>query len=78
MGGVEWLRELVAKTQKSKHGREPMSYIQQLKARNEAIAADPRPAKELAKIHKLSAQRVNAIRKQYAAEPTQASNGGQS
>jgi hypothetical protein len=77
MGGATWLRKMIGKVQKSKHGRAPMSRIQQLRARNEAIAADTRPAKDLAAIHKLSAQRVNAIRKQYAPEPTQASNGGQ-
>lgn len=69
MGGVRWLRCLIGKTQASKQGRDPVEYAKTLRKRNEAIAADPRPSKELVAEYKLSRQQINAIRRQYRENP---------
>lgn len=65
MGGVPWLRELISKSQKSRHGRDPVAFIRHMKHRNVQIALDPRPATQLVSQHKLSVQRIRAIRRQY-------------
>lgn len=66
MGGVAWLRQMISKTEKTKYGRSAVEYAREIRKRNDAIAADPRPTKELIPIYRLSKQQINAIRRQYA------------
>ena len=68
MGGPPWLRELISKSQKSRHGRDPVDYIRNMRARNWAIGRSAKTSDELAALYKLSRQRVNAIKRQYAVD----------
>ena len=81
MGGVEWLRTWLSKTQASRHGRDPVEHVRALKARNARIVADPRSAKELVAEIKLSCQQINAIRRVHrenpGAEPAQQADNGE-
>jgi len=65
MGGVQWLRDLISKTQKSRHGRDPVQHAAAMKARDHDIVTSAKHAKQLAFEYNLSPSRVNAIRRQY-------------
>lgn len=72
MGGVAWLRRLIGAAQASRKGRDPVAFAQALRQRNEAIAADMRPTKDVAKEYLLSTKQINAIRRQYRENPSAA------
>lgn len=60
MGGVVWLRDTISNTQRYK--------VKAKRERNDAIAADTRPLKEIASLHNLSVKRVYAIKRLYSAQ----------
>lgn len=68
MGGPDWLRRLISKTQATHCKRDPVDYIRNMKARNWAIARSTKTSDELAALYKLSRQRVNAIKRAYAVD----------
>lgn len=66
MGGGAWLRDMVSKTQASKHGRDPVLHVKTLKERNLHIASSDLQTQVLASKYNLSVQRVRQIKKQYS------------
>lgn len=66
MGGPTWLRQLISSASPGEH-RDPVEHLRFLSARNKALAADPRPTKELIHEYKLSKQQINAIRRKQNA-----------
>jgi len=65
MGGVTWLRQLISKTQKSKHGRDPVEHIRAMAQRNVDIVAAKYSNAVLAKLHNLSIKRVQQIQREH-------------
>ena len=65
MGGTEWLRQLISKTQKSRYGRDPIAHIRAMRARNRDIVHSALSTKELAEKYKLSVKRVQQIRREH-------------
>lgn len=68
MGGPAWLRELISKSQKTKHGLSSIDRIRNTKARNWAIGRSEKTSTELAALYKLSRQQINAIKREYAVD----------
>ena len=65
MGGVAWLRELISKTQKSRHGRDPVQHIRDVARRNADIVNSPASSQSMADFYNLSIKRVQQIRREH-------------
>lgn len=68
MGGPAWLRQLISKTQRTKNGLPTIDNLRNTRARNWAIGRSEKTSDELAALYKLSRQRINAIKRQYAVD----------
>lgn len=65
MGGGKWVRSLISNAQATKHGRDPVQFLRDMKARNEHIATSGWSTEQLAFRYNLSVQRVRQIRKEH-------------